>query len=99
MASTTDVFLATASWILAFQFRSTAQDPGPRGSPQVPQAPPPAIRGAELPELTAKVENWRDSSRPWHAGHSGAAEAVTSFSKRWSHSLQTYSKIGMASGF
>jgi hypothetical protein len=74
------------------------QEPGPRGSPQDPQAP-----GLELDEEaqspvppTAKAEISLSSLVALQEGQAGEAEPWTIASKRWRHSWQTYSKIGMA---
>jgi hypothetical protein len=46
------------------------QAPGPRGSPQDPQAPE-AGADEELPlAATAKTESWGSSFLVWHLGHS-----------------------------
>ena len=69
-------------------------EPGPRGSPQLPQAPD---EGEKLfcDSETAKVESCWSRFRLAHPGHSGASDPRTIASKRRSHSLQTYSKIGI----
>ena len=46
-------------------------DPGPRGSPQEPQAPVDRAGAAEVPlALTANTESCGASLLPWHLGHS-----------------------------
>jgi hypothetical protein len=83
--------------------QSVAQEPGPRGSPQVPHPPPPAlaIGGAAvlipppdirlLPRPTAKPLTTRCTSSVWQVGQDGTVDARTSFSKRVSQVLQVYS--------
>ena len=47
------------------------QEPGPRGSPQEPQAPVDRAGAAEVPlALTANTESCGASLLPWHLGHS-----------------------------
>jgi hypothetical protein len=74
-------------------------DPGPRGSPQVPQgaAGDEPNAGVFFPLRTANTESCCSSFRPWHAGHCGRLELdpCTMVSNRWEQSLQTNSKIGM----
>jgi len=71
------------------------QEPGPRGSPQVPQ--PPTEDGAvdALLELTAKTESCGASLWPWHFGHSAFWSPYTKASNWWSQALQVYSKMGI----
>src|SRR5262249_16265778 len=81
------------------QFRE--QEPGPRGSPQLPHGPvgTPSLasdRAGRPPELTANTESCFSSRRLWHSGHTAFLLPVTSSSNLWWHSLQLYSKIGMA---
>ena len=67
-------------------------EPGPRGSPHVPQEPGAADRIALAPPvLTAKVENARSSVRLPQDGHAGASAFRISASNRWSHDSQRYS--------
>src|SRR5262249_44446013 len=83
------------SWDIDY---STAQEPGPRGSPQVPQEPPDigAAAPAGFPTpLTAKVEYSFSRSTLWQAGQAGRVFPKTSASKRRLHFRQTYSKRGM----
>ena len=58
------------------------QEPGPRGSPQLPQAP---IGGAESFEdaETAKTESCLSRSWPSHVGQAGWRDPVTSVSNLW----------------
>lgn len=71
-------------------------EPGPRGSPQLPHAPDDDAKlFCELP--TAKLESCWSRLLLEHAGHAGASDPRTTASKRRSHSLQIYSKIGMVS--
>jgi hypothetical protein len=54
-----------------FQFRSgREQDPGPRGSPQEPQAPVDDEADEPLFVLTANTESCAASLLLWHLGHS-----------------------------
>jgi len=61
----------------------TEQDPGPRGSPQVPQGPG-ALRGVnEAPfAFTANTDNCLSSVWLAHDGQAGTVESRTSNSKR-----------------
>lgn len=74
------------------------QDPGPRGSPQLPQAPE-----AEAPEeddplvCTANTDSWDARFLPWHFGQLAFSFPKTKASKRESQSLQVYSNIGIIS--
>jgi hypothetical protein len=73
------------------------QAPGPRGSPQLPQA----VTGNSLcenpsPGLTAaNTDNCFSNLLPLHEGHSIFVSCRTSNSKFFPQSLQTYSKIGI----
>ena len=59
------------------------QEPGPRGSPHVPQEPAGSRAAARLePVLTAKVDSCLVSRLPPHRGQAGLRSAVTSCSKR-----------------
>ena len=73
-----------------------AQEPGPRGSPQVPHALAPLAGDFEA-ELfpTAKTDNCCSSFAPWQAGQVGGWLLCTSFSNWWPQSWHRYSKIGM----
>src|SRR5579863_7171137 len=54
-----------------FQFKSPReQAPGPRGSPQAPQAPVEGAAEAEPFVETANTESWGSSRVPWHFGQS-----------------------------
>ena len=69
--------------------------PGPRGSPQEPQAP---IDGAEddIPFAeTAKTENFGVRLLLWHFGQEAFSLPKTRASNSWSQLLHTYSKIGI----
>jgi hypothetical protein len=72
------------------------QEPGPRGSPQLPQGP---AEGAGLADPfladTANTESCAARFLLWHFGHSAFRLPITSASNECSHCLQTYSKIGM----
>src|SRR5947208_2489725 len=83
------------------------QEPGPRGSPQLPQPPPaplPALGldGADFPKFplpftdpTANAEYCCSSLVLSHSGHRAFLFPFTIASKCFSQCLQTYSKIGM----
>jgi len=74
------------------------QEPGPRGSPQLPQAPEGIAEAEEDDDPfaeTAKTESWGARLLLWHFGQEAFSFPITRASKRWSHSLQEYSKIGM----
>jgi hypothetical protein len=70
-------------------------EPGPRGSPQLPQAPeaevvvPPPFVG------TAKTESWGARSLLLQLGQTALSRPNTRASNPWWHWLQTYSKIGI----
>jgi hypothetical protein len=70
--------------------------PGPRGSPQLPHAPELGTEPDALFAETAKTESWGVKALLSHLGQAGLSLANTRASNRWSHCLQTYSKIGMA---
>src|SRR6266700_7661652 len=70
-------------------------EPGPRGSPQLPQDPPGALVWRGFSPPTAKVESCCSSCLPSHLGHAGFCCPRTMVSKWWSHSRQTYSNIGI----
>jgi len=75
------------------------QAPGPRGSPQLPQAPLGAADGEDCEDPladTANTESSCASLRLWHFGHEAFSAPNTRASKRWSHCLHVYSKMGMA---
>ena len=69
-------------------------DPGPRGSPQLPQGPGEGREEALLLGPKAKAESCCSSLAPLHDGHSARFEPITRASKEWPHSLQMYSKMG-----
>jgi hypothetical protein len=74
----------------------TLQEPGPRGSPQVPQGAMELAGRLEAEEApTAKTEKSCSSSVLWQAGQAAGLLRLTSFSKRWPQSKQRYSKIGI----
>ena len=81
----------------------TAQEPGPRGSPQEPQDPADEDASeAELddvrppPEPTAKTERSLSIFRLSQDGQRGFESPRTNSSKRFSHSRHRYSKSGIA---
>jgi hypothetical protein len=70
--------------------------PGPRGSPQLPQAPPSGVAPLDAPLAdTANTESCGSSFLLWHFGHSALSFPYTSASNSCWHWLQMYSKIGM----
>jgi hypothetical protein len=72
------------------------QEPGPRGSPQVPQGPAGWRAAAAAPPVpTAKVEMSFSSFLPPQDGQAGFADPVTIVSNLWEQSRQAYSKRGM----
>jgi hypothetical protein len=75
------------------------QAPGPRDRAQVlPLAPQLAAAGGlERTAPTEKTEICWARLCPWHRGHSGLREPITSTSKGFLQSLQMYSKMGMVS--
>ncbi len=78
------------------------QEPGPRGSPQLPQDPGDASEAAApFPLLTAKTESCFSSFTLSHDGHRGVSseELNTSVSNRLLHSKQAYSNMGMTDGY
>lgn len=67
------------------------QEPGPRGSPQLPQGPA-ARRGAGAPGADiANTDSLGASFLPAHLGQAAFCEPKTSASNSWWHSLQAYS--------
>jgi len=74
--------------------------PGPRGSPQLPQAPEEAGAADELFAETAKTDScWASFLLLLQVGQTGFSLPNTRVSNRWSHPLQMYSKIGMTTGY
>lgn len=79
-----------------------AHDPGPRGSPQWPQPPPPRLADpadfakSPLPftDPTANDDSNCSSFVPLHAGQCAFADPVIMASNCLSQDLHTYSKIG-----
>lgn len=71
------------------------QAPGPRGSPQDPQAPDPLVLAQSELAPTPKGENCFCSFVALHDGQAGVVEPCTIASNRWLHSWQRYSKMGM----
>src|SRR5262249_24657351 len=76
---------------------SSEQEPGPRGSPQLPQGPGSPLNEAAvlLPPLTANLESCWFSFLLSHFGHFGVFDPSTIASKRCSQSPQMYSNIGI----
>jgi hypothetical protein len=66
------------------------QDPGPRGSPQVPHAAG-ASAARALDVDTANVDNRRSRSALLQDGHAGSVEPYTIFSKRLPQERHAYS--------
>ncbi len=70
--------------------------PGPRGSPQEPQAPEVAADSPEEPRAdTAKTESCGAKCLLWHFGQAAFWLPKIRASNRCSHLVQTYSNIGM----
>jgi hypothetical protein len=74
------------------------QEPGPRGSPQVPQAPPGLTPWADFSPPTAKLESCWLNRLLSHLGQAAFLFPMTIASKWWSHCWQMYSKIGIFGG-
>ena len=62
------------------------QEPGPRGSPQVPQGPGPLEEDQALFPPTAKADNCFFNVVALQEGQAGAVDPWTIASKRWLHS-------------
>jgi hypothetical protein len=72
----------------------TAQEPGPRGSPQDPQDPGDASEAAlfdDPPDATAKTESNLSTFRLSQDGQRGFASPSTNSSNRFSQPRQRYS--------
>jgi hypothetical protein len=83
---------------LAYQSKSDIEhEPGPRGSPQLPQAPEGmgvADEGTLL--CTAKTESCEARFLPWHLGQLAFSFPMTRVSKEWLQPLQVYSNMGIS---
>jgi len=82
---------------LEFQSRSgMEQEPGPRGSPQLPQAP--GGMGAAEGDLacTANTDSCGAKFLPWHFGQRALSFPNTRASKVCLQSLQLYSNMGIS---
>jgi hypothetical protein len=78
------------------------QEPGPRGSPQLPQAPPDSEEKSDAPEkdddpfpATAKTDSFGVSFLLWHFGHCALSLPKTKASNSCLQSPHMYSKIGI----
>jgi len=71
------------------------QDPGPRGSPQVPQGPLSIRESVFGPVLTAKTDSCFSSPCPWQAGQDGCWPCRVRNSNRWPQSRHAYSNKGI----
>jgi hypothetical protein len=71
------------------------QEPGPRGSPQLPHAPVDEEELAELFAGAANTESCGLSFELLHFGQEAVFVPKTRASKWWSHFWQMYSKIGI----
>ena len=71
------------------------QEPGPRGSPQVPHAPMGLLLAGARSPPTAKLESCWLSRLLSHLGQAAFLFPSTIASKRCWHCRQMYSKIGM----
>jgi hypothetical protein len=76
-----------ASAVRLLQF--SAQDPGPRGSPQLPQAPTGAASSPD--PAVAKTESFFATSVEWQLGQPGTVFERTSISNSLPHLPQAYS--------
>jgi len=70
-------------------------EPGPRGSPQLPQAPEAEVVVPPPFVETAKTESWGARSLLLQLGQTALSRPNTRASNPWWHCLQTYSKIGI----
>ena len=70
-------------------------EPGPRGSPQLPQAPEAEVVVPPPFVETAKTESWGARSLLLQLGQTALSRPNTRASNPWWHWLQTYSKIGI----
>jgi len=74
------------------------QDPGPRGSPQLPQAPDAVgVEDEAALACTANTESRDARFLPWHFGQLAFSLPSTRASKGWLQSLQVYSNMGISS--
>lgn len=72
------------------------QEPGPRGSPQLPQAPDGMGVADDEPLVwTANTDNRDAKSLPPHIGQEDFCFPSTMASKAWLQALQVYSNIGI----
>jgi hypothetical protein len=82
--------------VVLYDVQFIEQEPGPRGSPQEPQPPPdPDVTGHPPVAPTPNAENCLSNAVALQPGQAGTALPCTNSSKRWLHSRQTYSKMGM----
>src|SRR5438128_8518052 len=71
------------------------QEPGPRGSPQLPHAPEGIAVTDEPLDWTANTDIREASFLPWHFGQLAFSFPITKASKEWLQSLQVYSNRGI----
>src|SRR6185503_14061890 len=71
------------------------QEPGPRGSPQLPHDPVPKEGPKLVVAPTPNADHFFSNSVPWHTGHCGAIDLRTSVSNWCLQAWHMYSKIGM----
>src|SRR3954453_3474709 len=75
------------------------QEPGPRGSPQLPHASEGIAVADEADEeplaWTANTDIREASFLPWHFGQLAFSFPITKASKEWWQSLQVYSNRGI----
>jgi hypothetical protein len=75
------------------------QEPGPRGSPQLPHAPEGIAvadeEDAEPLAWTANTDIREASFLPWHFGQLAFSFPITKASNEWWQSLQVYSNRGI----
>jgi hypothetical protein len=71
------------------------QEPGPRGSPQLPQAPEDIAVADEPLAWTANTDIREASFLPWHFGQLAFSFPITKASKEWLQSSQVYSNKGI----
>ena len=71
------------------------QEPGPRGSPQLPHGPLAGAAARDFSPPTAKLDNCWLSRLLSQLGQAAFCLPITMASNWWLHSWQTYSKIGI----
>jgi hypothetical protein len=71
------------------------QEPGPRGSPQLPHGPLAGAAARDFSAPTAKLDNCWLSRLLSHLGQAAFCLPITMASNWWLHCWQMYSKIGI----